>query len=280
MTHRSTADNARPNAQPSVLWVKGYFAFPPVINADGSATFAFNVHHRTSTSQPGPSTASSPTSKDQKNATDEERRAKDAAWASRVEREAAARATRRERERAEALRSEIEWVRTGGALRDELGRRDPVRTAALRREIELKDKEDRLRARWDTYDLRWRATAHTNAKGQSRSAECEAGVEVEDGREDEGMCFADIPWPVDPPPADVSDLTRVRIADFLLEPLTIRGNTVSRRDRIRASLLRWHPDKVSALLARVRTEDVERVKEGVYTVFHALREIQDEERAN
>ncbi|OCH87349.1 hypothetical protein OBBRIDRAFT_693456, partial [Obba rivulosa] len=147
-----------------------------------------------------------------------------------------------------ALRSEMEWVRAGGALRDARGRRDPVRTAALRCEIELQDREARLRARWEKYEAGWRAIQ----------------------AEDEGLAFADIPWPVDPPPADVADLVRARIAAFLLEPLTIRGNTVARRDRIRASLLRWHPDKVSLLLVRVRAEDAERVREGVYTVFRAL----------
>lgn len=264
-----------PPPQPSAPWVKGYFAFPPILNPDGSTSFAFHFHRRTpstpffssesgpSSPSPHPDSASSP-----------EQRAKDAAWAARLEQEAAARAARRERERAEALRSEIEWVRAGGALRDARGRRDPARTAALRREIELKDKEDRLRARWDAYEARWRVLSDSRGRGRSESRE---GRERQDDAAD-GLAFADVPWPVDPAPADVSDLTRVRIADFLLEPLSIRGNTVTRRERIRASLLRWHPDKVSMLLARVRPIDAERVMEGVYAVFRALKEMQDEER--
>ncbi|OCH87353.1 hypothetical protein OBBRIDRAFT_160683 [Obba rivulosa] len=60
----------------------------------------------------------------------EDRRAKDAAWVARLERDTTTRAARRERERAMSLGSDMEWVRAGGALRDARGRRDPARTAA------------------------------------------------------------------------------------------------------------------------------------------------------
>ncbi|KAG5220669.1 mitochondrial carrier domain-containing protein [Salix suchowensis] len=49
---------------------------------------------------------------------------------------------RLEREQAEATQGEFDWVRSGGILRDARGRRDKVRTEAIRTEIRRRDEED------------------------------------------------------------------------------------------------------------------------------------------
>jgi len=97
--------------------------------------------------------------------------------------------------------------------------------------------------------------------------------------------FCDVPWPVRKPlmERDVDGLTTRAIGEFLFESLDVgvdgddRGKT-ARKERIRAALVRWHPDKIAPLLSRIVPEDMEMVREGVYRVFYALRTLQDEER--
>lgn len=84
---------------------------------------------------------------------------------------------------------------------------------------------------------------------------------------------------------DVDGLTTRAVGEFLFESLDVevdrdnRGRT-ARKERIRATLVRWHPDKIALLLSRIIPEDTEMVKEGVYRVFYALRTLQDEERSD
>ncbi|KAI4524699.1 hypothetical protein K525DRAFT_365505 [Schizophyllum commune Loenen D] len=85
----------------------------------------------------------------------------------------------REREAAEAARGEEEWVLAGGTLRDARGRRDPARTAAVRRQalrrIRMEERERVKRGRWAAYEAQWGVVARMPV-----------GV----------VRFADVPWPV------------------------------------------------------------------------------------
>lgn len=165
---------------------------------------------------------------------------------------------RRERERALGERSEIEWVRVGGVLRDAYGRRDMVRTTRIRQELRVQDVERERMARWETYETRWRAM-------QSSSAP---------------IAFVEFPWPLADGVSsrELSPLTPASVSGFLFESLAVRTNTTTKKERIRVSLLRWHPDKISLVLARVVPDDLELVREGIHLVFGILKALQDAER--
>ncbi|KAF8838409.1 hypothetical protein BDN67DRAFT_907375 [Paxillus ammoniavirescens] len=165
---------------------------------------------------------------------------------------------RLERERDLGESSEIEWVRAGGVLRDAFGRRDKARTESIRAELRLQEQERRKMERWENYEEIWR---RVNASTES-------------------LVFADFPWPLPDRimDRDLGRLGRQSVTDFLFESLSVRSNTTTTKERIRNSLLRWHPDKMSRVLNRVVPEDAELVREGIHTVFGTLRALQDSER--
>ena len=170
-----------------------------------------------------------------------------------LESEARRRARRSELEREQARLGELEWVRAGGWLRDAFGRKDKARTERLREEVRLLDVERKALERWHAYEARWRVLISTVIP----------------------VTFTDIPWPVSPPPTSAEDLTFDAVTDFLLASLRVRTNTVSGKDRIRSSILRWHPDKMSGVLARTVEQDLTAVRTGINSVFHILRSLQD-----
>lgn len=169
----------------------------------------------------------------------------------------------KEREAREALSGEIDWVRSGGILRDPVtGKRDHERTKAIRAELKLKAEEEALTERWEAYEKAWKSLPR-----------------LINSRE---LTFHDIPWPIAIPEQDgtkknsqkrkigVRDLTPVAIEEFLTDVLRVRGTKISKKERIRASLLRWHPDKMTSIVSRVAEDDIEEVKKGVAAVAAAL----------
>ncbi|KAH8094762.1 hypothetical protein DFH11DRAFT_1053177 [Phellopilus nigrolimitatus] len=182
----------------------------------------------------------------------------DQAWQERENRENARRQARMEREREEALIGEKYWVRQGGFLRDADGRRDHKRTEEIRRVVEREDAERRVRERWAAYESGW-------AKLVSST---------------EPVTFASIPWPLVDPPKNASDLHNpAGIAAFLFESLSVSGNKTTRKERLRTSLLRWHPDKLGNVLGRVREDDLGVVKDSIDAVVMGLMSLQDAEKA-
>ena len=165
---------------------------------------------------------------------------------------------RQECERVLGERSEVEWVRAGGVLRDAFGRRDKARTERIRQELKVQDVERERMARWEAYEARWRAMQSSTAP----------------------IAFAEFPWPLKERVSsrDLSALTRGTVSEFLFESLAIRTNATTKRERIRSSLLRWHPDKMSLVLSRVAPDDLELVQEGIHVVFGILKALQDKER--
>ena len=165
---------------------------------------------------------------------------------------------RREHERALGERSEIEWVRAGGVLRDAFGRRDKGRTERIRQELRVQDVESGRTARWEAHEARWRAMQSSTVP----------------------IAHVEFPWPLAERVSsrDLGALTRRAVSGFLFESLAVRTNTTTKRERIRSSLLRWHPDKMSLVLSRVVPDDLELVREGIHVVFGILKALQDAER--
>ncbi|EPS98042.1 hypothetical protein FOMPIDRAFT_1127400 [Fomitopsis schrenkii] len=240
-----------PIKPPVVASTGGYFAFPPTLTPDGRVVFTFTLN------QEDPETLREREEQAARAAEAERKeRLKEEAWQERLRRDALRREERLAQERAEALKGEMDWVRSGGSLRDANGRRDPVRTTQVREEVRILDEETRLLKLWDGYEARWRALLADTGP----------------------VTFADVPWPSPTTPKAIDELVPAVIEEFLFGPLRVRQNTITRRERIRASLLRWHPDKVSGVLSRVVEEDQTMVRDGIHAVFRCLKVLQDSDR--
>lgn len=148
-----------------------------------------------------------------------------------------------------ALQGELEYVRMGLSMRDRYGRVDKARTEYLRVELRRRDALARVIKQWETYKTRWTALLLAS---------------------DAPVAFADIPWPVPQQPTSVQDLQPEAIVQFFTESLQATGIATTESDRLRSALLRWHPDKMSAVLTRTVATDADSVSEGVNIVFRAL----------
>ncbi|KAJ6571619.1 hypothetical protein B0H19DRAFT_1130493 [Mycena capillaripes] len=168
----------------------------------------------------------------------------DEAWAARRVRDAAA-------EAAEALKCEIDWVRSSGILRDSQGNRDYTRTEAIREELRLSALEAVLIERWKTYETRWADLAGKAGRDRNKSRD---------------VRFEDVPWPVCP-----TEGQSVTLADLTVD--RVRGCTVTKKERVRSSLLRWHCDKITTVLARIVDNDVEAVREGIHALVLCLHQL-------
>jgi hypothetical protein len=115
------------------------------------------------------------------------------------------------------------------------------------------------------------------------------------------LTFSDIPWPVvsahrrkpdkkgsstagPPPMVSLEDLTADAIGAFLVPPSASTSSSTNvdkdkkhRKDRLRETFLRYHPDKFeSRLLKRVRESDQEKVREAIGVVVRALNALMGE----
>ncbi|KAG2368132.1 hypothetical protein BDR07DRAFT_1448467 [Suillus spraguei] len=135
-----------------------------------------------------------------------------------------------------------------------------VRRIQARREAEkAKERVMRERARleraiidaWNVYELRWVAL----------SAAYDGIV----------LKFRDIPWPLLIPPLTPSEITPEGIGAFILS--TAHSPEQSPKERIRAALLRWHPDRFCRVLGRVRESERNAVEEGVGIVVRCLNDL-------
>ncbi|KAG1734721.1 uncharacterized protein EDB91DRAFT_584443 [Suillus paluster] len=129
-----------------------------------------------------------------------------------------------------------------------------------RREAEkAKERVTRERARleratidaWNVYELRWVAL----------SAAYDGIV----------LKFRDIPWPLLVPPLTPDEITPERIGAFILS--SAHSPEQSPKERIRAALLRWHPDRFCRVLGRVRESERNAVEEGVGIVVRCLNDL-------
>ena len=99
------------------------------------------------------------------------------------------------------------------------------------------------------------------------------------------LSFEDIPWPVAPPTDDrvsitVDDISLDAISSFLLsteQKDKQSGEVISRKDILRTTMLRFHPDKFEArIFSRVRDADKSKVKEVADVVVRALNALMKE----
>lgn len=122
---------------------------------------------------------------------------------------------------------------------------------------------------WRTYEARWALLSQRQPELGLLSA----------------LTFERIPWPVvaDAPLLD-SGTSRKRpeallrheaIREFLLS--LAHSPDVSPKDRIRAALRRWHPDKFARVLSQVIESDRDAVAEGMGIVVRCLNDMLEKE---
>ena len=223
----------------------GYFAFAPVVDVEPS----FNSEDASLAKQ----------AEERRLRDEEEQKKRDEELAREWQLEEERRLQRRAREAEEARRGEECWVRSGGVLRDANGKRDMVRTQAIRDELKLREEEKLLMDRWKCYEADW--------------AELLEQVKLSAGRT---IKFRDIPWPIDLTDRNTWTpqlLTSNNVEEFLLGVLKVRGYGVTKKERVRSSLLRWHPDKMTVVVAKVVPEDVDVVLHGINSVMLVLQRL-------
>ena len=110
---------------------------------------------------------------------------------------------------------------------------------------------------WERYEEKWAAL---NPSAESSTSP---------------LTFKSIPWPLLSPPGKVEDITPARIAMFLLSPN--HSGEVSRKDRIKNALRRWHPDRFGRILTRVVEIDKKDVEEGVGIIARCLNSLMERE---
>lgn len=184
---------------------------------------------------------------------------------------------------------EREQQRVADERRREEARRAEARRIAAeearrrrRRQEEEEDEERRRRRRrardiasaWRTYEARWALLSQRQPELGLLSA----------------LTFERIPWPV-VVAADADDCgattttPRRRRLDVLLRHEAIRefvlssaySPDVSAKDRIRAALRRWHPDKFARVLSQVIESDRDAVAEGMGVVVRCLNDMLERE---
>ncbi|KAJ7647703.1 hypothetical protein FB45DRAFT_987357 [Roridomyces roridus] len=99
----------------------------------------------------------------------------------------------------------------------------------------------------------------------------------------DSLGFADIPWPVlaayrERDALSVDDLTVDAIAAFII-PSSIEMDKNHRKEKLRETFLRFHPDKFEGrFMARVREKEQERVREGIGAIVRALNALMTEDK--
>ena len=175
--------------------------------------------------------------------------------------------------RLRAAAEEEEARRRRHAEQQQQQRREQRR--ALREERRRQEERTRRRAReiasaWRTYEARWGLLSQRQPELGLLSA----------------LTFERIPWPVVDVPLDRTTATATATTlDGMLKPEAIRefllssahSPDVSPKDRIRAALLRWHPDKFSRVLSQVMESERGLVEEGMGIVVRCLNEMLERE---
>lgn len=108
---------------------------------------------------------------------------------------------------------------------------------------------------WATYESRWASIAGSSS-AKKRT---------------EPLTFRSIPWPMFVQPENVEDISPARITLFVLSLSHSEGQ--SRKERIKAALRRWHPDRFGRWIARVDECDRRKVEEGAGIVVRCLNDL-------
>ncbi|KAH9034833.1 hypothetical protein EDB85DRAFT_961351 [Lactarius pseudohatsudake] len=165
------------------------------------------------------------------------------------------RAAQRDAERSQLQeefdRMEARWRREEGRQRrrechragEQRGREERQNQAAVERR--------RQAEAWKAYERQWAAIAI--------------------GKDDSPLTFRSVPWPMSLPPRSAREVTSEAVAKFILSHAHSEG--VSRKDRIKSALRRWHPDRFGRILNRVDVKDRAAVERAVGTVARCLNDL-------
>jgi len=140
-------------------------------------------------------------------------------------------------------------------------RREIETAKVLQREAEKRKKEHGEKHRkakavikaWKGYEERWTAIS---------------------GNTEEQLSFATMPWPTVMQPKDAANITKDSIREFLLSHY--HSKDVSHKDRVRAALKMWHPDKFKRTLDRVESKDKALVDEAAGVVARCLNGLMED----
>ena len=179
-----------------------------------------------------------------------------------------------ERRREEARRAEAHRIATEEARRRTQQQRQQQEESLREERRRRQELTRRRRARdiasaWRTYEARWALLSQRQPELGLLSA----------------LTFERIPWPVvaDAPllesgtsrtPPDAL-LRYESIREFLLS--SAHSPDVSSKDRIRAALRRWHPDKFARVLSQVIESDRDAVAEAMGIVVRCLNDMLEKE---
>ena len=150
--------------------------------------------------------------------------------------------------RLQARRKETERCRAAYERRKVLEEQRERERRKQRQERGRAEREQAERCAWQEYETKWSALLSDDADGP--------------------LSFNMIPWPLVIPPKSTEDIRPPRIAMFLFSSQHSHGQ--SKKERIRAALRRWHPDRFSRILARVSEEEKTQVEEGAGMVARCL----------
>ena len=189
-----------------------------------------------------------------------EKRPRDAGLADRDLDEKAARSNERLRAAdrfAERSQLQEEFDKMEARWQERIGRegrrrRQEQQWAEEQRERAERQKQSERRSQeeaWKAYERRW--TTIASGSGQLK--------------------FKSIPWPTTVAPRNVGEITPDAIKKFVFSPAHSEG--MSRKERIKSALRRWHPDRFGRVLSRVGEKDKGAVERGVGIVARCLNEL-------
>ncbi|KDQ60298.1 hypothetical protein JAAARDRAFT_125793 [Jaapia argillacea MUCL 33604] len=157
-----------------------------------------------------------------------------------------------------------------------------------RLEREREEAERRRQQRLhDIRQLREAARAVLNATHASRTKDQfelhdRKWTAIKDNAVDvECIAFEHIPWPVlDVVVTTPAEITRARIEQFVFHPMRTGVDGKSRKERVRADLLKWHPDKFnSKVMGKTSEWERDMVTEAAGFVAKTLTQLLSEEVA-
>lgn len=149
------------------------------------------------------------------------------------------------------------------------------------KELEAKEKSLRQKEKEIAKKVKECRTEHQTSEERSAWRHYEAMWDVMTAPK---LSFKTMPWPVVMQPTSPSEITTQTIHRFLFStaidnavslPPNSKTNSlipkpISRREHVKKAQLRWHPDKFSRMLARVKDEDKLAVEEAAGLVSRAL----------
>ena len=158
---------------------------------------------------------------------------------------------------AERSQLQEEFDKMEARWQERLGREDRRRRQEQQRAEEQRARAERQKQlerrsqeeAWKAYERRW--TAIAGGGGQLK--------------------FKTIPWPTTVAPRNVGEITPDAVTKFILSPAHSEG--MSRKERIKSALRRWHPDRFGRVLSRVEEKDKGAVERGVGIVARCLNEL-------